>query len=181
MMLAACLALLGAGCKDEEPKPIPGLGDANFGDVPTREVTSNLPDGLDNFADALEGGTGTGSQPIGGGDAQVDRLPPRPDAAAAVDAPGGSGCSLLRQDCMGARGCYPGAGGAGACSPAGGFVEGTPCEQHPDCAPGLVCVEVFAGGGRLCEPICDPSVPVPCGDNRTCRVLAASAVGACQP
>ena len=175
--------VLAVGCQDEGPKTNVGaVSDASFGDAPVRGVTGELPDGLDNFADALDGVRGIGTTPLSGSDAIYDRAPNRPDAAPdPMDAAGSSGCSLVQQDCTAGRACYPGPTGRGVCYPPGGFVEGMPCEEHLECAAGLLCVEVFGGAGRLCEPICDPTAVVPCRDNRSCRAFPASLVGTCAP
>jgi hypothetical protein len=151
--------LLGA-CKSDDPKPNVGaIADANYGDAPSRGVTSDLPDGLNLFGDgpdvSLSGNVG--STPVVSTDASQDK-----------------------QDCNGGRGCYPATGGA-TCRPAGGLVENVPCDQHDDCAPGLVCAEVFAGAGKLCEPVCDTTAVRPCADNRACRPLMGSLIGSCEP
>lgn len=180
------LAVVGLmlACGSENGGTNAGVGDANFGDAPVRGVTNELPDGLEGFADALEAPRGVGSTPITGSDAKLDRAPitPPTDGGASPDAGGPSGgCSLVRQDCQSGRGCYPGPSGGGTCQLPGGFFEGMPCSEHVDCAPGLLCVEVFGGAGRLCEPICDTTAVVPCGGSRACRAFPGSLVGTCAP
>ena len=180
------LAALAAGCKSDEPSAnIGAIADASYGGAPDRGVTGDLPD-LNVQGDGPDANLsgGTGSTPVGGSDASDDRMGNRPpDAPGPPDAAGANDCNLLRQDCTGSRGCYPAAasGSAGTCKPAGGFVEQQPCELHEDCAPGLVCAEVLAGAGRLCEPICDSTAVRPCPDNRRCRPFGGSLVGSCEP
>ena len=182
-VLALSAGLFG-GCKSDESLPnIGAISDARYGDVPTRGVTSDLPDGLNLFGDgpdtSLSGNVG--STPVHSTDAIVDKPSNRPPDVAGGPPDGGAPmCNLVRQDCTGNRGCYPGTGGA-TCRPAGGLVENVPCEQDDECAPGLVCADVFAGTGRLCEPICDTTAVRPCPDNRNCRPLGGSLVGSCEP
>jgi hypothetical protein len=178
------LALAGA-CKNDEPLPNVGaIADASYGDAPNRGVTSELPDGLNLFGDgpdtSLSGNVG--STPVVSTDASADKPSNRPPdvGGGPADMGGGSACSLVRQDCTGGRGCYPAAGGA-TCRPAGGLVENVPCDQHDECAPGLLCAEVFAGTGRLCEPVCDSTAVRPCPDNRACRPMGGTLIGTCEP
>ena len=175
------LVVLGA-CKSDDPKPnIGAIADANYGDAPIRGVTSELPDGL-NLGDgpdvSLSGNVG--STPVASTDAVVDKPGNRPADAGGLPDAGVSMCSLIRQDCNGNRGCYPTTGGT-TCLPPGGLVENVPCEEHADCAPGLVCANVFAGAGKLCEPVCDTTAVRPCADNRACRPLMGSLIGSCEP
>jgi hypothetical protein len=173
---------LGA-CRSDDPKPNVGaIADASYGDVPTRGVTSDLPDGLNLFGDgpdvSLSGNVG--STPVASTDASQDKPGNRPPDASGPPDAGAAMCSLIRQDCTGSRGCYPATGGA-TCRPAGGLVENVPCDQHDDCAPGLVCADVFAGAGKLCQPVCDTTAVRPCADNRACRPLMGSLIGSCEP
>jgi hypothetical protein len=169
-------------CKSDDPKPnIGAISDASYGDAPIRGVTSDLPDGLNVFGDgpdvSLSGSVG--SNPVVSTDAVVDKPGNRPpDVGGGGPDGGGAMCSLTRQDCNGDRGCYPAAGGT-TCLPPGGLVENVPCDQHADCAPGLVCADVF--GGKLCEPVCDTTAVRPCPDNRACRPIGGGLTGSCEP
>ena len=179
----AASGVLGA-CRSEGPKPnIGAIADANYGDAPMRGVTSDLPDGLNLFGDgpdvSLSGNVG--STPVVSSDAGVDKPGNRPPDAGGGPPDGAAAmCSLVRQDCNGNRGCYPAPGG-NTCLPPGGLVENVPCEEHADCAPGLVCADVFAGAGKLCEPVCDTTAVRPCPDNRSCRPIGGGLVGSCEP
>lgn len=102
------------------------------------------------------------------------------DRPMAVDAP--MTCSVLVQDCGLGRGCYLDVGASGVCQRAGDLGASAFCTEHRDCSPGLLCVEAFGGGGgRTCQPACDPARGEDCPGGLGCRRLAGATVGFCEP
>jgi hypothetical protein len=148
--------------------------DGGFGELPPRTVVTDFPDapfGFDAVVPTTGGTAGSDSGPAG---------PPAPGPDAAVDAPTANVCSVLLQDCGPTRGCYPVPGGLGACTVAGDLGPSTPCGEHSQCAPGLLCVDAFGAGSRLCQPTCDTSRTGSCSKGDTCRAYVGT-LGFCVP
>ena len=178
------LVALAATCAEERPPEGIATTDAGYGGAPGRNIITP-PDGYyfdGPLTDAAA--PGMGSNPIGGGmggaggSRPVDaaRSPDRP-----VDRATTIGCDLVRQDCGDGQGCYPGSGGFGVCRQAGSLGEDTPCAEHDFCAPGLLCVDAFGGGSKLCERVCATTATNPCPAGRLCQPFPGSTIGYCTP
>jgi hypothetical protein len=144
--------------------------DGGFGDLPPRTVVTDFPDApfaFDAAVPTIGGGT------VAGSDAGTPDPTTTPDAAADA-APGNGACSVLLQDCGAGKGCYPVPGSAAACTVAGDLGDSTPCGEHSQCAPGLLCVDAFGAGSRQCEPACDTTVTGSCSKGDTCRPYAGT-------
>jgi hypothetical protein len=173
-----------AGCTTKDPDSGYSVvvRDGGYGEVPTREVVNEFPDGsvpVDGSAPVIGGGISGGGQ--GGEAGQSGQggsggAPSPPDAAADALV---AACSVIAQDCGPGKGCYP-QGGRGVCSVAGDLGQHTPCGEHQQCAPGLLCVDAFGAGGRLCEPACDINRNDACTKGDLCRLYVGS-VGVCVP
>jgi hypothetical protein len=151
--------------------------DGGYGELPGRMVVTDFPDVPFPFdagppiGGGISGGGAGGSDP-GAADAGASAS----DAAGAADtAPAGNGsCSVLLQDCGATRGCYPAGGGTGACTIAGDLGANTPCGEHTQCAPGLLCVDAFGAGSRQCQPACDITRANSCRKGDSCRPYAGT-------
>ena len=170
LLLLLCAAL--AGCHtDAVPADSIVVRDGGYGELPTRTVVSEFPDAagfeVPGTGGAISGGGGGGGEG-GAGGAPAE---PTPDAASEAGAAPGT-CAVLLQDCAAGKGCYPAGGGVGACQVAGELGPRTPCGEHTQCAPGLICVDPFGAGGRLCEPICDTTRAGSCNKGEICRPYA---------
>ncbi|HEY0707086.1 MAG TPA: hypothetical protein VGG33_09820 [Polyangia bacterium] len=164
-----------------------GGGGGGFAPPPAPVVVTDYDGGLGgDVGDARS--TGMGASPVvgdqdamhtarpdvNGRDSFVDRPAP-PDVPMMV-------CSLLSQDCGLGRGCYLDASAAPACLRAGELGASAFCTEHRDCLPGLLCVEAFgSGGGRTCQPVCDPARGEECPGGLGCRKLAGTSAGFCEP
>jgi hypothetical protein len=179
LLLFGCLA----GCKrDEGREPnVNAIADANYGDVPPRQVITDIPDGFFERDAPDAASTNVGATPISPTDAgpRADMLPPTTGDAAGEVGPDGS-CSLVQQNCGGQRGCYPAGsgGGAGRCLPEGGFQEYMICQEHSECVRGHLCGEAF--GAQQCLRICDTAA-LGCPAGRVCRAYPGTTIGTCSP
>jgi hypothetical protein len=177
-------ALLCACRTDDDATVVGDGGSGGFAPPPDPVVVTDHDGGLGG--DVRMGG-GMGASPVvpgqdampmarpdvNGRDGVIDR-PVTPDAPV--------GCNLLAQDCGGARGCYLDGNATGVCLIAGDLGASAFCAEHRDCSPGLLCVEAFgSGGGRTCQPICDPARGEECPGGLGCRKLAGASVGFCEP
>jgi hypothetical protein len=178
------LVALAATCAGEKLPPSIATTDGGYGGAPGRTIVTP-PDGYYFDGPLVDGAApGMGSNPIGGGSGgtggrrpiDAARNPDRP-----VDRPSTIGCDLVRQDCGLGRGCYPSAGGFSMCQQAGSLGESTQCAEHIFCQPGLLCVDSFGAGSKLCQPICDTTAINSCGAGRTCNAFPGSTVGTCSP
>jgi hypothetical protein len=162
-----------AGCHTTGPDPVAAVPDGGYGVPPPRTVVNEFPDVAFPY-DAPMPIIGGGISGGGSGDSKdsgsSDPVTAAPDAA--VDAAPKS-CSVLKQDCGATRGCYP-AGGVGACSVAGDLGANTPCGEHLQCAPGLICVDAFGAGSRQCQPVCDTTAANSCRKGDICRSYAGT-------
>jgi hypothetical protein len=180
------LALI-ATCRQEAPGPsgLPST-DAGYAGAPGRMVT-DPPDGFreDVVIDGVRPGMGTTPIGTGGSGGSGSRTDARPvDRPSVADRPvdrATTGCNLLRQDCGSGRGCYPVSSAFPSCQQAGSLGEDTPCAEDNECAPGYLCVDVFSGGSRLCERVCDATAVSPCAAGRICQPFTGSTIGYCQP
>jgi hypothetical protein len=102
------------------------------------------------------------------------------DASNAADATAPMTCSVLLQNCGATRACYPAGAGVTVCALAGDLGAYTPCGEHTQCAPGLLCVDAFGAGSRQCLPACDTTAATPCPKGDTCRPYAGT-LGFCAP
>jgi hypothetical protein len=179
------LAALVATCTEEKPPTGVATSDAGFGGAPGRNVVTP-PAGYRFDGGLFDGAApGMGSNPIGGGTGGTGGTGgPRVDARnpdGPVDRATTIGCDLVRQDCGDGQACYPGQAGYGVCSQAGSLGEDTPCAEHEFCAAGLLCVDAFGAGSKLCARICSSTSGTPCPVGRLCQTFPSSTVGTCSP
>lgn len=119
---------------------------------------------------------------VGGGNTDGGGNTPRPDGAA-DSAP--MSCNVLLQNCGGGMpgrriGCYIDDSGRGICLPSGESGERTPCVEHQQCAPGLLCIESLGPGSAACQAVCDlDNANDRCQNGGPCRPLQGINLGYC--
>jgi hypothetical protein len=177
----AVVSVSAGGCKQDDGPRAGTITDANHGDVPPRQVVTEIPDGFfeRDAGDAAPLTIGTlPIKPTDGG--RPDTRPPGPTDAGGGDAGAGGSCNLVQQNCGAGLGCYPagGSNGGGSCLPEGGFPEYQLCQQHDECIRGHLCAPAF--DAKQCLRVCDTGGP-PCPEKRPCRAYPGSSVGVCEP
>jgi hypothetical protein len=169
-----------AACHTTGPDPVDSVGDGGYAPLPPRTVVTDFPDvafPYDAQVPVIGGGISGGGTGGSQGPAPGDPGAPVVDAAVADAAP--KTCSVVLQDCGATRGCYP-VGGVATCSIAGDLGPNTPCGEHTQCAPGLLCVDAFGAGSRQCQPACDTTRANSCRKGDICRAYAGT-LGFCAP
>jgi hypothetical protein len=178
LLLLLCAALAGCHTASTDTGGL-GVRDGGYGELPNRTVVTDLPDvpfPSDGPPPLIGGGISGGSNDARTADPGPGQAPDAADDGAAA----AGSCSVLTQDCGALKGCYPAGGGKGACAPAGELGAQTPCGEHTQCAPGLICVDAFGVGAKLCEPVCDVNRSGACPKGDLCRPYAGN-VGFCAP
>jgi hypothetical protein len=173
-MVALCVALVACRTGDEgQETPIQ---DGGY-EVPRPVVVTEVPDGAAGDAPRIGAVTVVGNR---------DALTPPSDApvvgeGGVISPPDAAGtCSVIAQNCERTKGCYVNGAGDGYCAVAGDLGLHTPCGDHTQCAPGLLCLQQFGALSGLCEAVCDPARTDMCPRGEICWRYS-SAVGFCLP